>query len=216
MKTTVIFDLDGTLLNTIEDIADATNAVLEKHQLPTHDIESYKYFVGNGIYVLARKAIPESIQGDEFEKLATEVIESYKIVQNTKTRPYDGILDLLHSLNEKSINVAVLSNKPHDLVKPTMDAYFSGIEFCKLLGSRNDVPKKPAPDGVFEILDELKESPANCLFVGDTSTDIKTGVASGVDAVGILWGFRGEDELKAAGASYLVKDPLEILELLEK
>lgn len=214
MNNTVIFDLDGTLLNTIEDIADAANVVLERHNLPTHNVDTYKYFVGNGIEVLARKSLPENVQGDDFIKLSKEIKDSYRIIQNTKTRPYDGIIDLLKTLNKMDINIAVLSNKPHEFVKPTIDMYFSEINFFMLLGSRNNVPKKPAPDGVFEIIDKLNVNRDQCLFVGDTSTDIKTGIAAGIDAVGVLWGFRRKEEMEDAGAKYTINDPLEILDLL--
>ena len=216
MKKGIIFDLDGTLLNSLVDIADAVNFVLKKNQFPIHEFEAYKKFIGNGIEVLSRKALPQNISDIEFSNYFYEIKESYQLRQNTRTLPYKGILELLEELNRIGIKIAILSNKPHEFVEPTVKMYFPNIKFEILLGSRLDVPRKPNPEAVFEILRILGLERKDCFFVGDTATDINTGNNSGLDTIGVLWGFRGVEELKSEGATYIVDSPDEILSLIIK
>ncbi len=213
MKDTIIFDLDGTLLDTITDIATSVNQILDKYHLPTHSIDTYKYFVGNGFAKLTRRAIPKDITGETFDNISKEMKDNYRNNCKSQTQPYEGIPELLKTLNDKNIKIAVLSNKPHEFVKPTMDAYFPDIQFEILLGARPNVPVKPAPDGVYEIIKKLNCQKEDCLFVGDTSIDIQTGVSAGLDAIGVLWGFRKKEELIDAGAKHIVDKPYQILDL---
>ncbi len=214
MKKGVIFDLDGTLLNSLVDIADSVNFILKENQFPVHEFESYKQFIGNGIEVLAKKALPQNISEEEFRTFFSEIRSSYEIRQNTRTAPYDGIIELLEELNKQDIKIAVLSNKPHEFVEPTVKRYFPSIKFEILLGSRPNIPRKPSPDAVFEILKELKLEKKDCFFVGDTSMDINTGLSSGLETIGVTWGFRDKEELQEAKANFIVDYPSEILPLL--
>ena len=215
MKKGLIFDLDGTLLNSLVDIADAVNFVLEKHGFRTYNFEDYKQFIGNGIEVLSRKALPQNISEDEFQMLFDEIKVSYQQCQNTRTAPYKGVLELLEALNKHDFKLAILSNKPNEFVIPTVQRYFPNIHFDIMLGSRVGVERKPNPTAVFEILNVLKLKAEDCFFVGDTSTDINTGKNAGMDTIGVLWGFRDEQELSNAGAQHIVAFPDEILALLK-
>ncbi len=214
MKDTLIFDLDGTLLDTITDIATSINKVLDKYHFPTHSLDTYKYFVGNGFEKLTRRAIPENVKGEEFENISKEMKDNYRNNCKEQTQPYEGIIDLLKILNDKKIKIAVLSNKPHEFVKPTIESYFPDIHFEMLLGARPNIPVKPAPDGVYDIIKELGCKKENSLFIGDTSVDIQTGVSAGVDTIGVLWGFRKKEELIEAGAKHIVDKPLQILNFI--
>jgi len=216
MKKAVIFDLDGTLLDTLTDIMESVNKVLEKYQFPTHDLEAYKYFIGSGIGVLTQKAFPQDISKADFELYLDEVMIEYESRQTLKTKPYPGIIDMLESLNNKGIKIAILSNKPDEFAKPTVVHFFPNIQFEVVFGSRKNVNRKPAPDAVFEILDLLNLEKQDCFFVGDTSTDIRTGVNAGLETIGVKWGFRTVEELKDAGATYIIDAPDEIFSLLSK
>ena len=214
MKKAIIFDLDGTLLNTLTDISEAVNVVLNQYGFPIHEELAYRKFIGNGIEVLARKSVPKDISEDKFIEFLFDVKETYRRMQNTKTAPYRGILDLLKRLNTEGIKIAVLSNKPNEFMEETIARYFSEIKFEVVFGARKGVEPKPNPEGVYEILDILNLEKSACFFVGDTTTDIKTGVNAGIDAIGVTWGFTEPKEIIEAGANYTVNHPKEIHELL--
>ena len=214
MKKAIIFDLDGTLLNSLVDIADAVNFVLKKNGFKEYTFEDYKQFIGNGIEVLARKALPTDITEEQFQKLFSEIQSSYKIRQNTRTAPYDGILELLKELNSLAVKISILSNKPHEFVGPTVERYFKDIRFELAFGSRKGVARKPNPEAVYEILETLKIEKTDCLFVGDTSTDINTGKNAGMETLGVTWGFRDFEELKNSGATFIIDKPRELLNIL--
>jgi len=214
MKKGIIFDLDGTLLNSLVDIADAVNFVLEQNHFPVHEFDAYKQFIGNGIDVLARKALPKDISKSDFNLYFEEIKVSYKLRQNTRTAPYDGILSLLEELNRKDIKIAILSNKPHEFVEPTVNRYFPNIKFEIMLGSRPNTPRKPHPEAVYEILDYLTLKKEECFFIGDTSTDINTGKNANIDSIGVTWGFRDKEELKNSGAKFIVDIPSQILNFI--
>ncbi len=216
MKKAIIFDLDGTLLDTLTDIMESVNKVLEKHQFPTHDLETYKYFIGSGIGVLTQKAFPQDISESDFQLYLSEVMTEYEARQTLRTKPYDGIVEMLEQLNAKGILISILSNKPDEFAKPTVQYFFPNIKFEVVFGSRKGVERKPAPDAVFEILDIIGIEKSEAFFVGDTSTDIRTAVNAGVDAIGVSWGFRTVKELKSAGATYIIDTPEEIFSLLSK
>lgn len=214
MIKAIIFDLDGTLLDTLTDIMESVNQVLEKYSFPTHDLQSYKYFIGNGIEVLTQKAFPQQIPENEFEGYLKEVTEEYAKRQTLRTRPYDGIMEMLNELNSLGIKLTILSNKPHEFTVPTVQHFFSEIKFEIVFGARKEIPRKPAPDAVYEILNILSLSKDECLYVGDTPTDMLTAKAAGVDAIGVSWGFRTIEELNGAGAKRILNRPQDILDLL--
>jgi len=209
----VIFDLDGTLLDTIDDIADSMNIVLEKYGLPTQDVEDYKYFVGDGAVVLAERSAPDALPANlTAEQLADEYRAIYSTMQTNKTVPYDGMPELLSALAERGIKLAVLTNKAHSAALEVMSQFFPTIHFDVIIGVRPGYSLKPNPAGVHEILNILKLPPEEILYVGDTDTDMQTAVAAGLKSVGVLWGFREEKELLDHGADIIVNHPLEILE----
>ncbi len=211
----VIFDLDGTLLNTIDDLADSMNQILRKEGFPEHSREQYNYFVGNGQRKLIERSLPESECSEEnILKYMKQWKDIYKESCTVKTKLYPGIADMLLKLKELRIPIAILSNKPHDEVMKVVLHYLDEKQFSAISGQKNHIPHKPAPDGVFIILEELKALPEFCLFVGDTPVDIETAAASGMKSVGVSWGFRPVNELKEAGADYMIESPDQLISLL--
>ena len=211
----IIFDLDGTLLDTIDDIADSMNIVLEKYGLPAQKVEDYNYFVGDGAVVLAERSAPNAHTANvTASQLADEYRAIYYAKQADKTVPYDGMPELLSALVERGIKLAVLTNKAHPAALEVMSHFFPTIHFDAIIGARPEYPLKPNPAGVHEILNFLKLSPEEVLYVGDTDTDMQTAVAAGLKSVGVLWGFRNEKELLDNGADIIVTHPLEILEYI--
>jgi len=214
MYKAVIFDLDGTLLDTINDLADSMNSVLEHFNFPIHDTEAYKYFVGNGMRKLVERAFPETERTEENLKRGhAALLEEYNKRWDNKTRPYDGIPELLDALLEKGIKVAVLSNKAHEFTKLVVEKFLGKWKFDAVLGERNGLVK-PDPTGALEIAKQLGVETSECLYLGDTAVDMKTATSAGMHAVGVLWGFRKADELKEGGARILISHPAEVLDLL--
>jgi len=212
----VIFDLDGTLLNTLEDLADSMNSVLMKSGFPVHDVNSYRYFVGEGIEFLVSRALPNNIHTDKsiINQYVNAVREEYIKHWDKKTHPYKGIPELLDKLTELNIKLTVLSNKPDEFTKLSVAKFLSLWTFKIVLGARNTVPKKPDPAGAFEIAEHLKIATDEFLYLGDTGTDMKTAVSAGMYPVGVLWGFRESGELLNNGAKVLIKEPIELLRYL--
>ncbi len=211
----VIFDLDGTLLDTLEDLAHSMNRVLERHGFSPHPVENYRYFVGDGAQVLAKRVLPEDFRDkDIFEKILKEFLEDYSRNWAENTRPYPGIEDMLWAIQEKGLKMAVLSNKPHDFTKLCVEKFLGNWEFQKVLGERPGIPRKPDPTGAKRILDYLEVSPEKCLYLGDTSIDMKTANAASCFPVGCLWGFRDRKELEEARAKRLIANPLDLLEII--
>ena len=212
----VLFDLDGTLLDTIEDIGDAVNRVLEQNGFPAHNLDTYSRFVGDGAANLISRALPEDKRIDTIIRPCLDAfLEDYGKNWNVKTRPYEGIPELLDTLTSRGLKMAVLSNKPHRHTKKCMDGFLFDWSFDVVFGQRDDVPRKPDPAGALEIAEQLHISPADFLYLGDTETDLKTSIAAGMFPVGVLWGFRSAEELKESGAKVLIKSPLEALDLLD-
>jgi len=212
----VIFDLDGTLLNTLQDLADCNNYILRKNNYPEHPMDSFRYFVGDGIRKLIERTIPESERTPEkIDKIMADFISYYHIHNADKTAPYKGIVPLLTELNRKNILIAVASNKAHEIMSPLMEHYFPGIHFAAALGNRKGVPTKPDPAIVKEILQFTGISETQTLYVGDTSVDMKTATAAGIRKIGVLWGFRTKEELVSAGADHLIEKPEEILKIID-
>ena len=211
----VIFDLDGTLLNSLEDIADSANKVLENHDLPTHKPDDYRMFVGSGISELMTRALPEEKRNTEsIDDYVKEYRQEYTRNWNKKTKPYMGIAEMLDKLVSRHIKIAVLSNKLHAFTKQCVDELLPNWKFDIVVGFQNEIPPKPDPTGALQIAEQLNLSPSQILYVGDSDIDMKTGVAAGMHTVGVLWGFRTKDELQKNGAKTLIEKPKEILNLL--
>jgi len=211
----VLFDLDGTLLDTLEDLADSTNAAVGRLGFPPHKLAAYKYFVGDGIVNLARRALPEAHRDEGTVARCVALIrEIYADHWADKTRPYPGIPELLDALAERRVPMAVVSNKPHDFTKLCVARLLPRWRFEAVVGVSDSVPPKPDPKGALGVAAKLELWPAHILYVGDTNTDMKTAHAAGMYPVGVLWGFRPADELKASGAKVLIGKPAQLLDLL--
>ena len=214
-KRAIIFDLDGTLLNTLADIGDSVNRMLGEYGFAEHTLDDYRRFIGNGIRMLVTRALPIAGRSKEMVEICVKrAREIYWENWNRKTRPYDGILELLDVLEEKKIAKAVLSNKPHDFTVRYVRAYFDRWAFAEVLGQNDHFPAKPDPTAALEISRRLDLPPAAFLFVGDSAVDMKTALSAGMYAVGAGWGFRGPRELTENGCQSLVAHPAEILALL--
>ena len=214
-KKAIIFDLDGTLLNSLIDIAESVNYVLKKHSFPTHSIDDYKYMIGNGIQVLIEKALPNNISKSDFDNYFKEASAVYEQRQTQKTHPYDGIVEMLNSLSDKGIALNILSNKPDNFTKDVVKHFFNDIDFKIVLGAREGIPKKPAPDAVNEIVSTLGFDKQEFMYMGDTSTDMLTAGAANIESIGVTWGYRKIDELLNAGAKHIVNSPIEVLEFFK-
>jgi phosphoglycolate phosphatase len=211
----VLFDLDGTLLDTLDDIADCANKVLEMNGWPLHDVEAYKYFVGGGAAVLVRRIVPEDVTSpEELRKFEKAYSELYGKHSTDKTRPYAGIPELLAVLKERGIKSAVVSNKPDAPTQQTVEHFFGKGAFDFVIGNRPGLPLKPDPAIVLLAAESIGAEPNRCLYVGDTGSDMMTARASGCAAVGVTWGFRKENELLDGGAEFLIDSPEELLSLL--
>jgi phosphoglycolate phosphatase len=213
----VIFDLDGTLLNTLEDIADCTNYVLQKNGFSTHEVEAYKYFVGNGVVKLLERALPKEITENKFTEILNDFMLHYEIHKENKTAPYDGIVETLEKLQEKRILLAIATNKPQEMLPDLIQRFFPTIKWAAVFGSRKNVPVKPNPQIVYDILDSINCKNAVCqistneiLYVGDTAVDMETAQNAGLKKVGVLWGFRTKKELKKANADFIIDHPIKL------
>ena len=214
----VIFDLDGTLLDTLQDLADSMNAVLEEFGLPTHPADSYRLFVGEGVGNLVRRALPRDwtervARADGFLDRCVEAMrEQYELRWASRTAPYPGIPEMLRALDSRGVAMAVLSNKPDAFTRKIVGRFLGERTFRVVLGARDGVPRKPDPAGVLDILARLGTGAGATLYVGDSGTDMDTAHASGLVSVGVLWGFRGEAELRAHCAHHLVAEPGDLLQ----
>jgi phosphoglycolate phosphatase len=216
MYKAVIFDLDGTLLDTLTDLAESMNNVLVRNGLPVHGLEAYKYMIGDGVESLVKRALPEHMGNDEtVKRIINEYRDEYEKNWKTNTRPYDGIIDLIETLSTLGLRLNVLSNKPHDSTIQCVEELLPKGKFDIVLGHKAGEKPKPDPHGAVEISDKLGISPSDFLYFGDTSIDMKTAVAAGMYPVGVLWGFRTKDELIDNGAKMLLKRPLDLLDLFK-
>ena len=210
----VIFDLDGTLLNTIDDLAAAGNWVCRNHGWPVHTVEEYKYFVGNGMAKLAGRFAPEDWRTPErIAALLEEFMPYYNAHKEDKTAPYPGVVALLDRLKGAGVRMAVLSNKAHSLAPAIIEGYFPGV-FDFVQGALEGVPTKPDPTLLHRLMGEMGATPADTLFVGDSSVDIRTAKNGGLISCGVLWGFRTRAELETEGADRIVGTPEELGELI--
>jgi len=211
----VLFDLDGTLLDSIEDLTDSMNIVLDGFGFPGHDAEACKNFVGDGVEMFALRALPENRRDEAtVAQCAAEMRAEYRKRWSLKTRPYDGIPKLLDDLTLRNLKLAVLSNKPEESTREMVAELLSKWRFYPVAGARSSVPKKPDPILAIEISQQLRVPADKFLYLGDTGTDMKTARGAGMFPVGALWGFRTAEELKDTGAEVLVAHPSEVLQFL--
>lgn len=211
----ILFDVDGTLLNTLEDLSDAVNRVLAGKGFPTHKLEAYRYFIGDGSAMLITRALPEEKRNDDTIRSCIEMfIEDYGRNWNVRTKPYDGVTEMLDALMARGLKIAALSNKPHEFTKRCVNDLLPNWTFEVVLGYRDAVPLKPDPASALEVAKRLNIPPVDFLFLGDSAVDMKTAIAAGMYPVGVLWGFRPIEELQENGAQALIERPLEILNLL--
>lgn len=211
MKKAVIFDLDGTLLNTLDDLADSTNYALSKFGYPTRTIDEVRQFVGNGVAKLIERAIPEGKNNPNFEKCLSIFKENYAQNMYNKTAPYNGIIEMLSNLKSKGIKIAVVSNKFDLAVKELCKKYFEGfIDFAAGENEAQGIKKKPAPDTVISVLNEFNFAPEDAVYVGDSDVDIMTAKNSKMPCISVTWGFRDEKFLLENGATILINAPSEI------
>lgn len=215
MKT-IIFDLDGTLLDTLADLAASANHTMEKMGCPTYPIDSYRYFVGNGVPKLLERCLPEDKRTEENILAARKLFaEYYNVHFADKTKPYDGVAELLESLKKSGVKMAVASNKSDEFTQSIVKKFF-GNAFDMVQGGRADVPKKPAPDIAYSIMDKLEAVPENTYFAGDSNVDMFTAKNAGITAIGCLWGFRTKEELLDGGADFLAEKPSDIYDIIMK
>ncbi len=208
----VIFDLDGTLLNTLEDIAEATNIVLRDLGYREHDLQAYKYFVGNGIESLIKRALPESERNKKNLHHCVELMMSeYARRWTHKSRPYPGISELLESFISSGYQLNILSNKADEATQQIVAELLPRRRFNTILGATGVIPKKPDPTAALKIAEQCGTAPRETLFLGDTSIDMQTACASGMYGIGVLWGFRPAEELIAGGARMLINKPQDLL-----
>ncbi len=213
--TAVIFDLDGTLLDSLVDIAAAMNNALRAMGLPEHPLSAYRYFVGDGVEYLAERALPPERRDEESKKLCIAAMRAFYAEHwADNTVPYPGVRDLLSELARSNAAMAVLSNKPDDFTRRMVAALLPFAPFTIVRGARPHVPKKPHPAAALEIAQAFGVAPGAILYLGDTGTDMRTAAAAGMYGVGALWGFRPAEELVADGARALVAAPGDVLDLI--
>ncbi len=210
----VMFDLDGTLADTLDDIAAAANAVLKAMGQPTYEAADYRRFVGHGARWLFEQALDDAHR--DLAPQAKSMLEAhFREHGHPLTKPYDGVADMLDALTQRGMVMAVLSNKPDAAAKHTVAAQFGRWSFAKVLGHREDLPLKPDPTSARLICDALNIAPSQWLYLGDSEVDMQTAKAASMFAVGATWGFRDRDELRAGGADRLIDQPGELLDLLD-
>ena len=214
----VLFDLDGTLLDTLEEIATAANSVLQRQGYARHEIKAYRRFVGNGVRHLVERILPEDRRSNhhEVQQFTEELAAEYERRADRLTKIYPEIPELLTALQDQSIPLAILSNKPHLLTIRCANQFLSQWRFQSILGQQANHPRKPDPAGALEIAKRLTLSPHSILYVGDTEVDIQTAHAAGITSVGVLWGFRSKAELIANKPDFIVETPKQIFPLLEE
>ncbi len=211
----VIFDLDGTLLDTITDLKESMNHVMVDMGLETFTIDEVKHMVGLGVDIFIDRVIAKrKIGTDRFAWIKERYLGYYIRAMNDNTAPYPGIEAMLDIFVEADVKLAVLSNKPEDQVMSVIQSYFPDIRFSLVFGKRDEYPLKPDPTSLYVIIEELGVPKDRILYVGDTATDMETAVNAGVDSVGVVWGFRDREELVASGAKFVVERPGQIVNLV--
>jgi len=211
----VIFDLDGTLLDTLEDLADSVNRTLAANGFPTHPLDAYRYFVGDGSEMLITRALPSGHQNPETIAKCFEAFRNdYRQYWKVKTRPFEGIPEMLQQLTKLGVKMAILSNKPHEFTRQCVAELLTAWRFEPILGQRETVPLKPDPTGALEIAHLLDRPASDFLYLGDSGVDMQTATAAGMFPVGACWGFRTASELQQNGAKVLIEKPTQLIDLL--
>lgn len=212
---TVIFDLDGTLLNTLEDLTDSVNFALKLNGYPLRTIDEIRSFVGNGVRNLCIKAIPNGENNTDFDKFFTDFKNYYNEHCNDKTGPYEGVIELMSSLKKRGYKMAIVSNKLHQATVALNELYFKKYTNA-VCGDMEGLERKPAPDSCLRVLKEMKVDKENAVYIGDSEVDLMTARNAGIPCISCLWGFRDKDFLEKNGAKYFVEAPAEVLELLDR
>lgn len=213
----IIFDLDGTLVASLEGIQYSMNQVLEKYGYPTHGLDEYRLFVGYGLKKVAERALPEERRSQEhIDMIYKELLESYSAGYTYKLRLYPDMAETLDGIVQRNIRLAVNTNKHEHIAKEVVDSYMDQWPVLQVAGSLKDRPRKPDPAGVQYIMEALDADPKRTLYIGDTSVDLETARNAGIECVGVTYGFRTKEELMAHNPQYLIDSPLELLELLDK
>jgi len=211
----LIFDLDGTLANTLEDIADNMNHVLALKGFPTHDYDAYRYFVGNGLYNLVIRCLPENVRTDAIiTDCHNRMIAEYNLNYINKTHLYDGIPELLDALSLKGVKLAALSNKADQLTQKICSELLKSWKFDAIIGAGDRFPRKPDPASALFICEQMGVAPAQVCYLGDSDVDMKTAIAAGFYAVGAAWGFRPKQELVENGAMQVIDYPTDLSQLI--
>lgn len=209
---TVIFDLDGTILNTLNDLADAVNYSMEKCGYPTHTVDEIRSFIGNGIDILIRRSIPSNCNDAQWLAARDTFKEYYSAHMLDKTKPYEGIKSLLEELKARGFKTAVVTNKNHDMANEMVPSFFDNLFACIIGTDLTKRERKPAPDGVFAALKELNSVKDNAIYIGDTEVDVQTAHNAGLKCVGVMWGFRCGGKIE--GADFIIHSPKELLNIL--
>ena len=212
MIKAIIFDLDGTLLDTLEDLTDSVNYVLGKHGMPERTLDEIRSFIGNGVPTLIARSVPAGTDPETVKICVDEMMEYYKDHAEIKTKPYDGIMELLDALKNQNIRTAVVTNKAEEAAIILCKAKFGDV-FDIVIGDNGIDKLKPAPDNVFRALKELNLKKNEVLYVGDSDVDMITATNAGLESVGVTWGFRDENVLRNNGADNIINSPLELLNL---
>ncbi len=210
---TVIFDLDGTLLDTLDDLTASVNYALAKSGLPERNRTEVRRFLGNGAEELMRSAIEGRLSDEQSDECIRIFKDYYKDHMNIKTKPYAGVMELIRKLLEKGYHLAIVSNKFDTAVKKLNENYFEGL-FPVAIGESENVTRKPAPDTVIKALEELGSSKEKAIYVGDSEVDYLTAKNSGLPCVNVTWGFRDEELFKKLGSDYVIRNPMELLDIL--
>ncbi|MDF2801654.1 MAG: family hydrolase [Anaerocolumna sp.] len=211
--TTLVFDLDGTLLNTLEDLTDSVNYALSTCGYPLRTLEEIKSFVGNGVEVLMSLAVPSGTSKEDCLECLEIYRGHYSLNLQNKTKPYDGILPMLHRLKEEGYRLAIVSNKYDTAVKALCEDYYSDY-ITIAIGESKGVNKKPAPDSVYRALELLSSSAEESIYIGDSEVDVLTAHNSGLKCIGVTWGFRDRSVLESKGADYIIDRPEELFEII--
>lgn len=215
MIKAALFDLDGTLVNSLEDLATSGNFALESFGFAIHETEKYKYFVGNGMPKLIERILPLNSDGDTKKKVLEVFMNHYRQHYIDKTKPYDEIIPLLNELKNRGIKIGVVSNKAHEMTLNVVDKIFGNV-FDFVTGKVEGKPTKPDPELTLSVMEELGVKPSECVFIGDSGMDAAVAKNADCIGIGVLWGFRKKDELLENGAHYTVKSPKEILNIIEE
>ncbi len=210
---TIIFDLDGTLLNTLDDLCDSLNEILVKNGYEARTLEDVKRFVGNGARNLIQLSLPEHSSEEEVDRILEEYKNHYNHNMQNKTRPFNGIMELLLDLNRYNYKIAIVSNKFDSSVKALAKTYFGNL-IPVAIGETDEIRRKPAPDAVFAAVKELGSDLNHTIFVGDSETDVRTAKNAGIPCIGVTWGFRCRDVLRNEGADFLIDTPRELMTLI--